>query len=145
MLKNVTTILNLTYIILLHFVTNLYIICMICLSFCFYNNVYYMCNKKEFDMSFNFQGPGDMPIIRGAESMMNNGGGGNLGYFQGRKKKKEDEAKNLFNTEEEDSFTLSAGKLDENAQNDLPKEDSISDKLKGFLKKLTNNSQNESN
>ena len=89
-------------------------------------------------MSFNFQGPSEMPIIRGAQSMMNNGGGGNLGYFQGRRKKKEEENKNIFNTDEEDSFTLSSGKSD-NFQEDLPSEDSITDKLKGFFKKITKN------
>ena len=87
-------------------------------------------------MSFNFQGPSEMPIIRGAQSMMNNGGGGNLGYFQGRSKKKEEENKNIFNTEEEDSFTLSSGSSD-NLSEELPEENSLVDKVKGFFKKIT--------
>ena len=87
-------------------------------------------------MSFNFSGPGEVPIIREAQNMMNNGGGGNLGYFQGRKKKKEKEI-NIFNTEEEDTFSLSSENSDSfdeetfNAQNP-----SIKDKIKGFLDKF---------
>ena len=86
-------------------------------------------------MSLNFNGPGDVPIIREAQNMMNNGGGGNLGYFQGRKKKKEKEI-NLFNTEEEDTFSLSSDtslKEEEviNAENS-----SIKDKIKEFLEKF---------
>ena len=86
-------------------------------------------------MSLNFSGPGDLPIIREAQNMMNNGGGGNLGYFQGRKKKKEKEI-NLFNTEEEDTFSLSSDtslKEEEviNAENS-----SIKDKIKEFLEKF---------
>ena len=85
-------------------------------------------------MSFNFQGPGEMPIIRGAQNMMNNGGGGNLGYFQGRQKKKEKEDVNIFNTEEEDTFTLSSG--DDENLGDMPDEPSLKDKLKGFFDKF---------
>ena len=87
-------------------------------------------------MSFNFSGPGDMPIIREAQSMMNNGGGGNLGYFQGRKKKKEKEI-NLFNTEDEDTFSLSSQNTDFNEEEKFNAENpSIKDKLKGFLDKF---------
>lgn len=87
-------------------------------------------------MSFNFQGPSERPIIQGAQNMMNNGGGGNLGYFQGRKKKKEDTSnRNLFNTKDEDSFTLSSANNDDELPEDL-KNNSPLDSLKGFFGKL---------
>ena len=85
-------------------------------------------------MSLNFSGPGDVPIIREAQNMMNNGGGGNLGYFQGRKKKKEKEV-NIFGTEEEDSFTLSSD-ADLNEDEFNAENSSIKDKLKGFFDKF---------
>ena len=97
-------------------------------------------------MSFNFQGPSERPIIQGAQNMMNNGGGGNLGYFQGRKKNKEDELnKNLFNTNDEDSFTLSAGKNEDNISEDLNGNSPL-DSIKGFFGKFLKNKENpESN
>ncbi len=82
-------------------------------------------------MSFNFQGPSERPIIQGAQNMMNNGGGGNLGYFQGRQKKKDKEKTNLFGKEEEDSFTLSSGKIEE----EMPESDTFG-AIKGFFSKL---------
>ena len=85
-------------------------------------------------MSLNFNGPGDMPIIREAQNMMNNGGGGNLGYFQGRKKKKEKEV-NLFNTEEEDTFSLSSN-MDFKEEQFNEENPSFKDKLKGFFDKF---------
>ena len=103
---------------------------------CFYNSVYYKCNNQEFDMSFNFQGPGDRPIIQGAQNMMNNGGGGNLGYFQGRQKKKEEKKTTLFEDDDEDSFTPSSGeKILEPPQN--PEEGGAMNALKGFWNKIT--------
>ena len=86
-------------------------------------------------MSINFNGPGDMPIIRGAQNMMNNGGGGNLGYFQGRKKKKEQDV-NIFGTEEEDSFSLSSDSDLKDEENFNAENPSIKDKLKGFFDKF---------
>ena len=86
-------------------------------------------------MSINFNGPGDVPIIREAQNMMNNGGGGNLGYFQGRKKKKEKDV-NIFNPDEEDTFSLSSDsdlKEEEQFNSENP---SIKDKLKGFFDKF---------
>ena len=91
-------------------------------------------------MSFNFQGPSEMPIIRGAQSMMNNGGGGNLGYFQGRRKKKEEDNSSIFNTDDEDSFTLSSG---EKTEEKFPEENSVTDKLKGFFNKFTKKPENQ--
>lgn len=88
-------------------------------------------------MSFNFQGPSERPIIQGAQNMMNNGGGGNLGYFQGRQKKKDDESnKNLFNSQDEDSFTLSSGKGEEELPEDINNENSAMKNIKGFFGKL---------
>ena len=88
-------------------------------------------------MSFNFQGPSERPIIQGAKNMMNNGGGGNLGYFQGRQKKKDDESnKNLFNSQDEDSFTLSSGKGEEELPEDINNENSEMKNIKGFFGKL---------
>ena len=86
-------------------------------------------------MSINFNGPGDMPIIREAQNMMNNGGGGNLGYFQGRKKKKEQDV-NIFGTEEEDSFSLSSDSDLKDEENFNAENPSIKDKLKGFFDKF---------
>ena len=87
-------------------------------------------------MSLNFNGPGDLPIIREAQNMMNNGGGGNLGYFQGRKKKKEKEI-DIFKPEEEDTFSLSSDSSELSEEENFNKENpSITDKLKGFLDKF---------
>ena len=96
-------------------------------------------------MSFNFQGPGEMPIIRGAQNMMNNGGGGNLGYFQGRQKKKEEDNLNpsIFNTDEEDSFTLSSDTKDSNEQIDKKESKSGFNAIKNFFKKFTDNKEQE--
>ncbi len=87
-------------------------------------------------MSFNFQGPSERPIIQGAQNMMNNGGGGNLGYFQGRQKKKDDSNKNLFDTKEEDSFTLSSGKNEDEIPENFDKDNSALKNIKGFFGKL---------
>lgn len=85
-------------------------------------------------MSLNFNGPGDLPIIREAQNMMNNGGGGNLGYFQGRKKKKEEKV-DLFNLEQEDSFSFSEDEaLEEKKFNE--ENPSLKDKIKGLLDKF---------
>ena len=87
-------------------------------------------------MAINFSGPGDMPIIREAQNMMNNGGGGNLGYFQGRKKKKEKEI-NIFNSDEEDTFSLASdSELKEEEEQFNAGNPSIKDKLKGFFDKF---------
>lgn len=87
-------------------------------------------------MSLNFNGPGDLPIIREAQNMMNNGGGGNLGYFQGRKKKKEKEI-DIFKPEEEDTFSLSSENDELSEEEKFNTENpSITDKLKGFLDKF---------
>ena len=86
-------------------------------------------------MSINFNGPGDMPIIREAQNMMNNGGGGNLGYFQGRKKKKEKDV-NIFGTEDEDTFSLSSDSDLNDEENFNAENPSIKDKLKGFFDKF---------
>lgn len=86
-------------------------------------------------MSINFNGPGDMPIIREAQNMMNNGGGGNLGYFQGRKKKKEKDV-NIFGTEDEDTFSLSSDSDLNDEENFNAENTSIKDKLKGFFDKF---------
>lgn len=58
-------------------------------------------------MSFDFKGPSFKPMIQESQNMKNNGGGGNLGYFQrqhGQDEKKKEEAVDLFNGEEHDSF-----------------------------------------
>ena len=87
-------------------------------------------------MSLNFNGPGDLPIIREAQNMMNNGGGGNLGYFQGRKKKKEKEI-DIFKPEEEDTFSLSSDSSELSEEEKFNVENpSLTDKLKGFLDKF---------
>ena len=94
-------------------------------------------------MSFNFQGPSERPIIQGAQNMMNNGGGGNLGYFQGRKKKKGDSPnKNLFNTKDEDSFTLSSGESSEELPDELKNDNSPLDSIKGFFGKIMGSKEN---
>ena len=93
-------------------------------------------------MSFNFQGPSERPIIQGAQNMMNNGGGGNLGYFQGRQKKKDDESnKNLFNTNEEDSFTLSSGKKDDEIPEGFNEENNALKSIKNFFGKIMGNTE----
>lgn len=95
-------------------------------------------------MSFNFQGPSERPIIQGAQNMMNNGGGGNLGYFQGRQKKKKDESnKNLFNTNDEDSFTLSSEKNDEELPEGGNSENPAMKNIKGFFGKLMGKPEEE--
>ena len=94
-------------------------------------------------MSFNFQGPGEMPIIRGAQNMMNNGGGGNLGYFQGRQKKKDEENKNssIFNTDEEDTFTLSSDAKDDSLSENSEGKKSKTDAIKKFFGKILKNNK----
>ena len=89
-------------------------------------------------MSLNFSGPGDLPIIREAQNMMNNGGGGNLGYFQGRKNKKEKQIDIFKPTDEDDSFTLSSENenVDFDSNENQSNNPNLTEKLKDFLNKF---------
>ena len=87
-------------------------------------------------MSLNFNGPGELPIIREAQNMMNNGGGGNLGYFQGRRKKKNSEIDIFKATDEEDTFSWSSDDGSFNGENYDTDGASVADKIKGFFNKF---------
>ena len=82
-------------------------------------------------MSFNINGPENIPSIQKSHHT-NDGGAGNLGYFQQERKKKQEEK------EEQDVFELSSKKEDE--EDPLMEElDSIGTKIKNFWKSLHEN------
>ncbi len=82
-------------------------------------------------MSFNINGPSNIPSIQEAQSMKNNGGGGNLGYFM---RQDSDEVIKFVDNQEEDSFEKSADDIvdDERFL-------SLFDKLIRFIKKIWKN------
>ena len=80
-------------------------------------------------MSFNINGPSNIPAIQEAQNMMNNGGGGNLGYFM---RENSEGAINFVNTEEEDCFEKSV-EIDELKDSE---ELFLLDRIIRFLKRL---------
>ena len=81
-------------------------------------------------MSFNINGPSNIPSIQEAQSMMNNGGGGNLGYFM---REESDEAIKFNNNNEEDSFEKSSDLSEEAPEFSFD----LFDKIKRFFRKLS--------
>ena len=82
-------------------------------------------------MSFNINGPSNIPSIQEPQSMMNNGGGGNLGYFM----RDDSDAIIKFGDDgEEDSFEKS---VDESFDTELSF--NLFTKISAFLKKLWKN------
>ncbi len=77
-------------------------------------------------MSFNINGPSNIPSIQEAQSMKNNGGGGNLGYFM---REDSDETIRFIDNQEDDTFEKSI-EIDEEQTLDF------FDKLFAFLKKI---------
>ncbi len=78
-------------------------------------------------MSFNINGPSNIPSIQETQSMKNNGGGGNLGYFM---REENDEPIKLVEEQEEDTFVRSSDEVDEE------KFLSLFDKFCRFLKSV---------
>lgn len=78
-------------------------------------------------MSFNINGPSNIPSIQETQNMKNNGGGGNLGYFM---REESDDIIRFSDEQEEDSFEKSIDLEDDEVSIDLIK------KIIRFLKKL---------
>ena len=78
-------------------------------------------------MSFNINGPSNIPSIQETQNMKNNGGGGNLGYFM---REESDDIIRFSDEQEEDSFEKSVDLQDDDAPLDLFK------KIIRFLKKI---------
>lgn len=78
-------------------------------------------------MSFNINGPSNIPSIQETQNMKNNGGGGNLGYFM---REESDDIIRFSDEQEEDSFEKSIDLQEDEMSFDLFK------KIVRFLKKL---------
>ena len=78
-------------------------------------------------MSFNINGPSNIPSIQETQNMKNNGGGGNLGYFM---REESDDIIRFSDEQEEDSFEKSVDLQDDEESFDLFQ------KIVRFLKKL---------
>ena len=78
-------------------------------------------------MSFNINGPSNIPSIQETQNMKNNGGGGNLGYFM---REESDDIIRFSDEQEEDSFEKSIDLQEDEMSVDLFK------KIVRFLKKL---------
>ena len=78
-------------------------------------------------MSFNINGPSNIPSIQETQNMKNNGGGGNLGYFM---REESDDIIRFSDDQEEDSFEKSVDLQDDDAPLDL------FTKIVRFLKKV---------
>ena len=78
-------------------------------------------------MSFNINGPSNIPSIQETQNMKNNGGGGNLGYFM---REESDDIIRFTDEQEEDSFEKSVDLQDNEESFDLFQ------KIVRFLKKM---------
>ena len=78
-------------------------------------------------MSFNINGPSNIPSIQETQNMKNNGGGGNLGYFM---REESDDIIRFSDEQEEDSFEKLVDLQDDEESFDLFQ------KIVRFLKKL---------
>ena len=67
-------------------------------------------------MSFNINGPSNIPSIQETQNMKNNGGGGNLGYFM---REESDDIIRFSDEQEEDSFEKSVDLQDDEESFDL--------------------------
>ena len=80
-------------------------------------------------MSFNINGPSNIPSIQEAQSLLNNGGGGNLGYFM---RQDADEEIKFVNNQGEDSFE----KSDDNENFEPAGNASLIERIKKIFKKI---------